>query len=212
MREALGQVRDFLAELLGEDSNDREAARRALGIDLAGETAEIGAQAKANAERAVPVGSVSYFAMATPPAGYLRADGAAVSRTTYSDLFTAIGTTFGEGDGSTTFHLPNLMGRFPEGHVLPGTVKAAGLPNVTGLGPVSGISTEWLHVHDIAASCEGAIYVAGKQSHGDTGPGSSTEWQIGFDASRSHPLYGASDTVQPPALTLLPCIKAVYAD
>lgn len=48
----------------------------------------------------VPVGTIEYFAMPTPPAGYLKADGAAVGRTTYPELFATIGTTFGEGDGS----------------------------------------------------------------------------------------------------------------
>lgn len=60
----------------------------------------------------VPAGSVIYSAQNTPPSGYLRANGAAVSRTTYANLFGAIGTTFGAGDGSTTFTLPDLRGEF----------------------------------------------------------------------------------------------------
>jgi microcystin-dependent protein len=56
-----------------------------------------------------PIGTISAFAMATPPSGYLECDGSAVSRATYSDLFTAIGTTWGVGDGSTTFNLPNMQ-------------------------------------------------------------------------------------------------------
>lgn len=50
--------------------------------------------------------------MNTCPNGYLKANGAAVSRTTYSALFTAISTTFGAGDGSTTFNIPELRGEF----------------------------------------------------------------------------------------------------
>jgi len=61
------------------------------------------------------VGSVSAFALSTAPAGWLKANGAAVSRTTYADLFAAIGTTFGAGDGSTTFNLPDLRGEFLRG-------------------------------------------------------------------------------------------------
>jgi microcystin-dependent protein len=57
-------------------------------------------------------GMVATFAMNTPPAGWLKANGAAVSRTTYASLFSAIGTTFGVGDGSTTFNLPDLRGYF----------------------------------------------------------------------------------------------------
>ena len=60
----------------------------------------------------VPAGAVFHFAMNTCPNGYLKANGAAVSRTTYSTLFTAIGTTFGAGDGSTTFNIPELRGEF----------------------------------------------------------------------------------------------------
>jgi phage-related tail fiber protein len=53
--------------------------------------------------------------MNTAPTGWLKANGAAVSRTTYAALFSAIGTTFGVGDGSTTFNLPDLRGEFMRG-------------------------------------------------------------------------------------------------
>lgn len=62
-----------------------------------------------------PAGSVSFFARNSAPTGYLKANGAAISRTTYATLFTAIGTTFGVGDGSTTFNLPDLRGEFLRG-------------------------------------------------------------------------------------------------
>ena len=63
----------------------------------------------------VPVGSVFWLAAQTAPEGYLICDGSAVSRTEYADLFAAIGTTFGTGDGSTTFALPNLQAAFIRG-------------------------------------------------------------------------------------------------
>ena len=63
----------------------------------------------------LPSGSVSFFASNTAPSGYLKANGAAVSRTTYAALFSAIGTTFGSGDGSTTFNIPDLRGEFVRG-------------------------------------------------------------------------------------------------
>lgn len=62
-----------------------------------------------------PVGSIVMYAGATVPSGYLDCNGQAVSRTTYADLFTAIGTTFGAGDGSSTFNLPDFRGRQPYG-------------------------------------------------------------------------------------------------
>ena len=62
-----------------------------------------------------PPGTVQYFAGNAAPAGYLKANGANVNRTAYAALFTAIGTTFGAGDGSTTFTLPDLRGEFVRG-------------------------------------------------------------------------------------------------
>jgi phage-related tail fiber protein len=63
----------------------------------------------------MPAGSVIWFADSAAPTGYLKANGAEISRTTYDNLFTAIGTTFGTGDGSTTFDLPDLRGEFIRG-------------------------------------------------------------------------------------------------
>ena len=64
---------------------------------------------------AVPTGSVHLMATTTVPGGYLKCDGSAISRTTYSDLFGLIGTAHGAGDGSTTFNVPDLRGEFVRG-------------------------------------------------------------------------------------------------
>ena len=224
MKEALGELHDYLKELLGEDSGDKESARLALGIDLEELSGNIDAKADRSelssvamtgsyddlkdkpdlSERGVPIGTVAWFAMPVPPAGYLKCDGAAVGRETCPELFAAIGTTYGEGDGETTFNLPNLIGRFAEGSATPGTVKEAGLPNITGSSSVegainnsssaeSGPFTYWRDIDSIFNTSVSATHHLGG---------------INFDASRSNPIYGNSDTVQPPALTLLPCIKA----
>ena len=63
----------------------------------------------------LPAGAVQAFAMNIAPSGWFAADGSAVSRTTYSGLFAAIGTQYGVGDGSTTFNLPDLRGYFLRG-------------------------------------------------------------------------------------------------
>ena len=63
----------------------------------------------------VPAGTLIPYIGTTVPTGYLLANGAEVSRTKYADLFAAIGTKFGVGDGATTFGLPNMNGRFIEG-------------------------------------------------------------------------------------------------
>lgn len=60
---------------------------------------------------ATPTGAVIPYAGSTAPAGWLLCDGSAVSRTTYATLFNLIGTTYGTGDGSTTFNVPDLRGR-----------------------------------------------------------------------------------------------------
>jgi microcystin-dependent protein len=63
-----------------------------------------------------PAGAIIMYGAASAPTGYLKCDGSNVSRSTYADLFTAIGTTYGIGDGSLTFGIPNLESRFPIGY------------------------------------------------------------------------------------------------
>jgi microcystin-dependent protein len=63
----------------------------------------------------VPPGAVQAFAMNSSPNGWLACDGAAVSRVTYEDLFTAISTLYGVGNGTTTFNVPDLRGYFVRG-------------------------------------------------------------------------------------------------
>lgn len=90
----LTTLTSFIRTLLGDAS--ATAARATLGVgDVAGQ--------------------VAFFAMSSAPAGWLKANGAAISRTTYAALFAAIGTTYGVGDGSTTFNVPDLRGEFVRG-------------------------------------------------------------------------------------------------
>ena len=159
------------------------------------------------AKKGVPVGTIEYFATSTPPAGYLKADGAAVGRETYPDLFAAIGTAFGEGDGSTTFNLPDLIGRFAQGSDVPGQKLEAGLPNA--IGKLSGFFGFTPVYKSGALSTTGSAGVQ-FETIGVAG-GASANKIINLDLSESNPIYGASSTVQPPALTLLPCIKAFDA-
>ena len=62
------------------------------------------------------VGAIKPWTKAAAPDGYLLCNGGAVSRTTYADLFAVISTTSGSGDGSTTFNVPNLQGKMPQGY------------------------------------------------------------------------------------------------
>ena len=62
------------------------------------------------------VGAIKPWGKATAPVGYVLCDGTAISRTTYADLFAVISTTYGAGDSSTTFNVPNLQGKTPQGY------------------------------------------------------------------------------------------------
>lgn len=81
---------------------------------------------------AVPVGVMEAFAGSSAPTGWLLCDGTAVSRTTYSNLYSVIGTTYGVGDGSTTFGLPDMRGRVPMGAGTGNQLNASGSGAITG--------------------------------------------------------------------------------
>nr|DAG48356.1 MAG TPA: tail collar domain [Caudoviricetes sp.] len=149
------------------------------------------------------VGSVTWYAGAGTPENYLLCDGSAVSRTDYADLFAVISTTYGAGNGSTTFNLPLLTdNRFIEGSTTPGTQHEAGLPNITGEFSYYGWSG--------CRSASGAFSAQGTYtaySHNDTYGNTGNNMTI--DVSRSNSIYGASTTVQPKSLTLRPLIKYI---
>jgi len=88
----------------------------------------------------VPTGAILPYGGATAPSNFLLCNGSAVSRTTYANLFAIISTSYGVGDGSTTFNLPNLQGRFPLGYsasaptkVLTFASRSSNVITVTGL-------------------------------------------------------------------------------
>lgn len=146
-----------------------------------------------------PVGTIIAVAYTGVPEGYIHCNGAEVSRTTYANLFNAIGTTYGAGDGSTTFNLPNTVARFLEGGGGAGTYYNAGLPNITGH---FSTALEWSQ-----SIYTGAFRRDNQNGHGPDGSEWSNSQLISFDASRSNDIYGASATVQPPSLTVIYCIR-----
>lgn len=161
----------------------------------------------------MPIGSLMWFAAKKVPDSWLICDGRAISRTTYASLFSVIGTTFGAGDGSTTFNLPNIIDRFIEGALEAGRYIEAGLPNITGhvsLGSTNG-GQNWLGDWSLS---NGAFKAAsdtpdkGKYPSLSAVAAVSGGTRASFDAARSSDVYGKSNTVQPPALTMVPCIKA----
>lgn len=158
-----------------------------------------------------PVGTVISFAGTTAPSKYLICDGSAVSRKDYSELYAVIGTKYGTGNGSTTFNLPNLVNKFIEGTNTSGvgTSINAGLPNITGS---FGCTVPGKHGNTARGVFAGTSYSAGTVDatavSGTSAP-NTTIWGYDIDASRVSSVYGASSTVQPPAVKMLCCIKAV---
>lgn len=140
----------------------------------------------------VRAGSLAYFAASSAPAGYVKANGAAVSRSLYAGLFAAIGTTFGAGDGSTTFNLPDMRGEFVRGFD-------------DGRGVDSGRVLGTAQAHDFAAHGHGypqhdlnAAYGAAQNAVLTTTGQNYGDWQ-----TRS---VGGTET-RPRNVALLACIK-----
>mgnify|MGYP001614796295 FL=1 len=110
----------------------------------------------------IPVGVIWPYGGAAAPSGYLLCDGSAVSRTIYAALFTAIGTAFGVGDGSTTFNVPDMKGRVPAGKESVATrlTPTYFVGDSTTLGVTGGLESHTLTTAELAA-----------HSHGVTDPG-----------------------------------------
>lgn len=142
-----------------------------------------------NAVDGTPAGAVGSFAMNTAPTGWLKANGAAVSRTTYATLFSAIGTTFGTGDGSTTFNLPDLRGEF-----IRGWDDSRGIDSGRVFGSAQGGLIE-SHTHLTSANNVGGRYTA----TGDNGP-----YITSFSTATA--AAGGAET-RPRNIALLACIK-----
>jgi hypothetical protein len=186
---------EYVAETMvshhpGADSNDYSAATTKWVRDLV--------------QAAVPTGTILPFDGTNVPSGYLVCNGAAVSRTTYAALFAVLGTRHGEGDGKTTFNLPNAHRRFLEMTTTTsevGETVEAGLPNITGQFRAQGSP-------DKRTKNSGAFANDGK---GRIDGGLSNEGDYedlrSFNASRCSALYGGSSTVQPPSLRALAIIK-----
>lgn len=155
------------------------------------------------------VGAVVAFAGNTSPVGWLLCDGSAVSRTDYAALFSVIGTTYGAGDGSTTFNLPDLVDKFIEGSSTAGTVKSAGLPNIEG-SVTTTVPTNSASGSEGDELGTGAIYakLTGNTWKDQTSSGTERKKaNLYVNASLSSSIYGNSTTVQPPALTMRYIIK-----
>lgn len=153
----------------------------------------------------IPPGTIIHYAGRTVPSGWLICNGANVSRRDYAALFAAIGTTYGAGNGSTTFGLPNLNGRFLECTTYTsevGTYHSAGLPNITG--QINKLPTPW---NGLLYEQNGALKPVNIGDKAYSGNSNGSNFRLELDASGANEIFGNSTTVQPPSMALLPCIK-----
>lgn len=150
-----------------------------------------------------PTGTIiEYASNGALPDGYLSCDGSAVSRTTYADLFDAIGTTWGSGNGSTTFNLPSLNGYWLKGSSTAGSSISAGLPNITGtIGDIFGNKSNFVKTGAFSGS--GTPPTTSTRPTGNTGG----PFTASFSASSSNSLYGSSSTVSVSSKTVRYIIK-----
>ena len=157
---------------------------------------------KASLIARLPAGVIIPFAGTSVPSGYLLCNGALVSRTDYADLFAAVGTLYGAGDGSTTFALPDLRDRVLQGssstHAA-GSYIAAGLPDIFGHYGGSYISSAYTGAN-LPKAISGCFSADIHDGLGIT-TYANEDQQISGDmylrAQRYNALYGASSTVQP---------------
>lgn len=152
----------------------------------------------------LPVGSL-VASLAESIDGWLLCNGALLSRVTYANLFDVIGTSFGEGDGSTTFALPDFRDKTLWGandNLM--EVISAGAPNITGhIGNLVSTSME------AGANRQGAFEWNRQQGVGtiNVTPGTGYRFDPMLNASWSSSVYGNSETIQPPAIAVNILIK-----
>lgn len=142
-----------------------------------------------------PIGSILPFGGGVVPSGFLLCDGSAVSRIFYQDLFAIIGTTFGPGDGSTTFNLPDLRQRFPLGKAASGTGATLGS---TG-GAIDHTHIAPAHTHDMGNHTHtGGLHTHDMQNHTHSVPahyhGLGSGADLNITASGSH-IHGTSEDI-----------------
>lgn len=140
----------------------------------------------------IPIGAIIAWPLSSIPNNYLLANGAAVSRTTYSKLFAVYGTKFGSGNGSSTFTLPNLTNYFLAGagsRYVVGSTYTDGLPNITG-------TMDAINDIDHLFTPTGAFYRLSKVV-GESYKANANNAGYGFDASRVNSIYGRTDYVRP---------------
>ena len=159
----------------------------------------------------MPAGTIVSYAGASVPSGWLLCNGANVSRTTYANLFNAIGTRWGAGNGSTTFTLPDSDGRVLQGATdvsKVGKYLEAGLPNIIGTLKVGNLPS-YQNMYQIQG--DGAFSNNTKNGYFEriaNGSNATGSGSVNMNASNSSSVFKDLNTVQPAALQTLIIIKA----
>lgn len=155
----------------------------------------------------VPAGIVAHFASNTAPSGWLKANGAAVSRTTYASLFAIVGTTFGAGNGSSTFNLPDLRGEFIRGWDDGRGVdsgRSFGSAQLDQMQRIQGSVTQvWANN---AFTSSGSFSGTVTQQTGIGAGSNHRQINVNFDSANSSGARTGSDT-RPRNVAILACIK-----
>lgn len=139
------QRKDLDSDTPGQAVVKKVVAGTGISISSTGADAGTGDVTISASATSVPAGSIVAYGGAAAPSGWLLCNGAAVSRSTYASLFAALSTTYGIGDGSTTFNLPNLQQRFPLGKAASGTGATLGAAG----GAIDHSHTSAAHSHTI---------------------------------------------------------------
>ena len=147
-----------------------------------------------------PIGAITSYAGSTAPTNWLICDGRAISRVTYSDLFNAIGTIYGSGDGNTTFNLPNLKGRVVVG-------KDTLQTEFDTLGETGGEKTHTLTINEIPSHYH-SIYVDETGTGGIWGPMGTQQQSLQRNAITGNTGGGQAHNILQPYITLNYIIKA----
>lgn len=158
-----------------------------ISVDTDGDNIRVHDGSTAGGIPQMPTGTILAFGSTTVPSGYLRCNDQAVSRTTYAALFAVIGTTYGVGDGSTTFNVPDLRDRAPYGRdtFTIGTTTTAEVDASGQLASASGSASISLTNTTVAATAKDSSTTAVVSAVNDTGhthtityPGTAVEFII----------------------------------
>lgn len=171
-------------------------------------TSKVPSWTPASQSNTIPTGTILPFAGTAAPNGYFLCDGSAINRSTYASLFSVIGTTYGVGNGTTTFNIPDMRGKFPFGKATAGTGSTLG----NTFGVINHTHTSH-HDHTFTTNVTGA-HTHGVTSIGTLVEGGASTAAVSVNSAGDHshtgtvdPSDAVSDGNNPPALTINYIIK-----